>query len=220
MRLVFLGAPGAGKGTVAELLHERLKVVHLSSGDLLREAVRRRSLIGQQAARCMQEGALVPDALVTDLMLQHLNDLGEEQSFTLDGFPRTGEQAQALDQALAQRCQAPIDLAVDFEVSSETVVSRLAGRRVCGSCGANYHLVTLPPRVAGRCDRCGSELQTRADDRPETILKRLQVYQEQTAPLLAFYRAQGKLRTTTGETGIEQQYQVLLELLRRERLVG
>ncbi len=216
MRLVFLGPPGAGKGTMAVLLDERLHVAHLSSGDLLRGAARRGDPVGQEVARIMESGALVPDELVTKLVLQHLEGLSTDRSFVLDGFPRTVDQARALDRALAG---SPIDRAVDFEMSQPMVVKRLAGRRVCGGCGANYHLVTLPPRKEGICDRCSAPLQVREDDRPETILKRLNVYHQQTEPLLVFYRQQGKLKAVSGELGIEQQYQALLQLLKDERLV-
>ncbi len=204
---------------MAALLNQRLKVAHLSSGDLLREALRRGDPIGQEASRYMKEGALVPDELVTKLMVQRVEELGAKRPFVLDGFPRTVDQTRALDEELAFRSHAPVDLAVDFEISAQkTVVTRLAGRRVCASCGSTYHLMRLPPRNPGVCDRCGATLVARADDQPETILKRLNVYREQTEPLLFFYRAQGKLRSLSGEMGVEEQYQSLIQLLEREHL--
>lgn len=216
MRLVFFGPPGAGKGTMAALIQERLRVAHLSSGDLLREAVRRGDSIGQEVSRLMQVGLLVPDALVTGLVLQRLDEWTGDRDFVLDGFPRTVDQAQALDQALTEKGQGPIDLAIDFELSPSTMVTRLAGRRVCGHCGTNYHLVTMPPKRKGLCDRCGAPLQARADDQPDTILKRLSVYREDTMPVLVYYRKQGKLRTVSGELQIEDQYQALLQVLPQE----
>ncbi len=219
MRLIFLGPPGAGKGTLAGLLKERLGVAHLSSGDLLREAVHRGDDIGKAASNFIRAGVLVPDDLVTGLMLRLLLGLKESESFVLDGFPRTVEQAKTLDQSLADKGQRPISLVVDFELSPETVVTRLAGRCVCTKCGANYHVDRLPPRKSGICDRCGAPLQSRSDDQPETIGKRLAVYQQQTAPLVAFYRKQWKLRVVSGELEIEPQYQALLSVLKEEQLV-
>lgn len=220
MRLVFLGPPGAGKGTVAALLDDRLRVMHLSSGDMLREAVRRGDPLGQEANQYMKAGTLVPDQLVTGLVLRHLEGVEPRESFVLDGFPRTVEQAQASDEALAGRGQAPIDRAINFEIAPKTVVERLVGRRICQRCGIIYHVTRIPPRRASFCDRCGGPLKARTDDKPETILKRLAVYHEQTEPLLAFYRAQGKLRVLSGEYPIQEQYETLMDLLKKEQLVS
>lgn len=218
MRLVFLGPPGAGKGTQAELLSERRKVKALASGNILREAIRNGDPIGREAARCMANGVLVPNGLVTDLILGRLRPVGPVDSFVLDGFPRTVSQAQALDAWLQERNQPGIDLAVDFEIGADAILRRLAGRRICKKCGANYHLQNLPPNREEICDRCGGELGTRSDDDPGTIPKRLVVYHEETEPLLSFYRAQGKLRTVPGDLAIEAQYGAVTELLRGERL--
>lgn len=219
MRLVFLGPPGAGKGTQAELLLERQGVMFLASGNILRDAIRDGDPIGREAARCMEMGVLVPDELVTDLILKRLEPIGAGDSFVLDGFPRTESQARALDSWLAQRNQPPIQLAVDFDISPEKVIKRLAGRRICKRCGANYHLKNLPPKRPGICDRCGQELQTRPDDHLSTIGNRLTVYREETEPLLNYYRAQKKLRMVPGELDIEDQYHALLSLLKTERLL-
>ncbi len=219
MRLVFLGPPGAGKGTVAVLLDDRLQVTHLSSGDLLREAVRRQDPLGEEANQYMKAGTLVPDQLVTGLILKHLEGLEPAESFVLDGFPRTVEQAQALDKSLAGRGQVPIDRAINFEIAPTTVIDRLNGRRICEHCRIIYHVTRIPPVRAGVCDRCGTPLRARTDDQPETILKRLAVYHEQTEPLLEFYRGQGKLRMVSGEQKMEEQYETLMDLLKKEQLV-
>ena len=200
------------------MLFERRKVRALASGNILREAIRNGDPIGQEAARCLREGVLVPNGLVTDLILSRLQPIGPGDSFVLDGFPRTVSQAQSLDAWLQQRNQPGLDLAVDFEIAADAVLRRLAGRRICRKCGANYHLQNFPPKRGGRCDRCGGELGKRSDDDPETIPKRLVVYHEETEPLLSFYRAQGKLRTVPGDLAIEAQYDAVMDLLQRERL--
>ncbi len=219
MRVILLGPPGAGKGTQAVLLKERLGLMELSSGDLLREAVKRKDPIGREAVRYMQIGALVPDEMVVGLILQHLGRFQKDQSFVLDGFPRTEDQARALERRLAEENQAPMDLAVDFEMPEEKVIQRLAGRRICAACGAIYHAETLPSRRPGICDRCGGRLEVRGDDQLETIRRRLRVYRDETQPLLNFYQAQGKLRKLSGDLEIEEQYQALVNLLRAEGLL-
>lgn len=219
MRLIFLGPPGAGKGTQAELLSERHGVAHLSSGDLLRHSARREDPVGRQMSEMMQAGSLVPDSVVTGLVLSRVEELGKQHSFVLDGFPRTVEQARALDAKLKEKFYSPIDLAVDFEIADRAVAARLAGRRVCERCGANYHVTRLPPRREALCDSCGGSLVRRADDQPETIQKRLSVYQEETLPLLHFYQGQGKLKKVPGDLQVEEQYHALVALLKGEQLV-
>ena len=219
MRLIFLGPPGAGKGTQASLLLQRYGTVSLASGDILREAIRRGDSIGRQARQFMENGSLVPDEMITELILQRLETLGKEQSFVLDGFPRTEAQAQALDEWLVRAGHKPVDRVVDFDISEEKIIRRLAGRRICGGCGASYHLQNLQPRREGFCNRCGGALRMREDDLPETIRKRLAVYHRQTEPLLKFYRSQGKLRVVPGDLEIEAQYEALLQLLKEEQLV-
>lgn len=220
MRVVLLGPPGAGKGTQAVLLKERLKNMYLSSGDILREAVKRDDPIGQEANRYMRAGALVPDDLVAGLILQHLRKFEKNESFVLDGFPRTREQACVLDARLSEENQAAIDLVVDFEMPEGKIIRRLAGRRICTGCGAIYHTQKLKPKRSGVCDRCGGRVEVRSDDQPGTIRRRLKVYREQTQPLLDFYKTQGKLRNLSGDLEIEDQYQALVDLLRKEGLIG
>ncbi len=203
---------------MATFAAERLQMVHLSSGDLLREAVRQQNAVGRQARRFMERGTLVPDRLVVRFILERLQGLGSDRPVVLDGFPRTVEQAVRLDEMLTEEGHRPIDLAIDFEISEETVVKRLVGRKVCSRCGANYHVVTLPPRESDLCDRCGASLSARADDELQTIRKRLKSYREETSGLLEFYRSQGKLRLLSGEPAIEEQYQSLVRLLQEERL--
>ncbi len=219
MRAVFLGPPGAGKGTQGELLSKRLGIRCLASGNILREAIRNGDPVGKKAVGLMEQGALVPDQLVTDLILKRLEPLGSGDSFVLDGFPRTEAQALALDARLAQRGQPAIDVAVDFEIPADKIIRRLAGRRICRGCGANYHLENLPPKRPGVCDRCGEGLESRQDDQPETIRKRLVVYHDETEPLLSFYRAQGKLRAVRGDLEIEEQYKAVVDLLKKEDLL-
>ncbi len=197
---------------MAAAFEKRFGVRHLSSGDLLREALRRGDSLGKEAARWMKSGALVPDQLVTDLIGDHLDHLGPTADFVLDGFPRTAEQARALDRRLSSGGHVPIDRAIRFEVSMETIVNRLAGRRVCRQCGANYHVVTLPPRRSGVCDSCGGILEIRGDDQPETVRRRVEVYQDQIQPLEAYYEAQGKLRELSGESSVEKQVNGLVAL--------
>lgn len=215
MRLVLLGPPGAGKGSLALRLKDRWGLAHVASGDLLREAVRARTPLGRQVQGSLARGALVPDPVVEQLVFERLRGVPRQPGFVLDGFPRTEAQAQALDQVLAAD-GASLDRVLDLETSPEMIVRRLAGRRVCRACGANYHVTNMPPAREGSCDRCEGALEQRQDDRPDTIRQRLQVYAEQTAPLLAYYRARGVLRTLDGQLDIEPLVAAFEALSRRE----
>jgi adenylate kinase len=191
-RFVFLGPPGAGKGTQARQLAAALGVPHVAPGDLFREAATAGTALGLEAKRYMDRGVLVPDGVVIRMIADRLARADAKLGFILDGFPRTPEQAAALDELLADAGQG-LDRVVFFDVDEPEIVRRLTGRRVCPSCGSLYHLVSSPPRVANRCDRCGSELILRDDDREETVRTRLGVYARQTAPLLERYRERGLL---------------------------
>ena len=210
MRIVLLGPPGAGKGTQARALAESLGVPHIASGDLLREHRQRGTDLGREAQSYMDRGLLVPDDLVIRMILERLSQPDAQRGFILDGFPRTLEQAQALDSALGEQA---VERVLLFRVSDEEIVRRLSARLTCRVCGAVYNLLTQPPRTPGRCDRCGGELYQREDDRPEVVRQRLRTYWEQTAPLVDHYRRQGKLVEVNGEGPPEEVARRLREAL-------
>jgi adenylate kinase len=207
-----MGTPGAGKGTQAELLASRLAACHISTGDALRAAVRNGSGRGLEARRYMDRGQLVPDDVVIDIVAERLEGADCRGGFLLDGFPRTAVQATALDALLARRGQ-PLDGVVLIAVPREEAVRRLAGRRVCASCGTMFHVSFQPPREDGRCDRCGGSLVQREDDREETIRDRLAVYERETAPVLAHYRSHGLLREVEGTGSREDVFRRIQENL-------
>lgn len=212
MRLVFLGAPGAGKGTQAELLASRFQLPKISTGDILREAVRNKTVLGLQAKAWLDQGKLVPDAVVVGIVKQKLGEPMCAKGFLLDGFPRTIRQAEDLDDLLSSRGER-LDRVVNFVVPRDQVVRRLTGRRSCSKCHAVFHVELNPPRRAGICDRCGSELVQRSDDKRETVEARLSVYEQQTAPLVDYYRQRGLLSELDGSGRIEEVHQRLMELL-------
>jgi len=191
-RLVLLGAPGVGKGTQAAEISRRTGLPHISTGDLLRAAIREGSPLGRRVAAIVERGELVPDGLVAEVMEERLARPDAADGFLLDGFPRTVAQADLLDRILAKRSQA-LDRVIGIEVPEAEIVERLAGRRSCGHCGATYHVRHNRPKVDGVCDRCGSELRQRPDDVEAVIAQRLKAYREQTEPLVARYRKTGKL---------------------------
>ncbi|EFQ24040.1 adenylate kinase [Aminomonas paucivorans] len=198
MRLILLGPPGAGKGTQAASVIERFTIPHLSTGDMLRDHVKRGTVLGVEAKSFMDSGKLVPDGLIIAMMEDRLRQEDCGRGFLLDGFPRTLPQAEALD-ALLSRLGVSLDAVVLLDVTDGVVVERLCGRRVCKDCGAIYHVSFHPSRVSGICDLCGGELVQRDDDREDVIRKRLGVYHEQTSPLVAYYEKQDILRRVNAE---------------------
>ena len=203
MNLILLGPPGAGKGTQAKLLEHKFSLTQLSSGDMLRAAVLAHTQVGKQAKAYMDGGALVPDGLVMEVVFEHLSGMKETKGFILDGFPRTVDQAEALDNWLDERGSG-IDRVIVIQVRDERLVERIAGRVTCAKCGEGYHDAFKPPAHQGVCDKCGSdEFKRRADDNPATVKNRLKTYHAQTAPLITYYTEQGKVALVDGEAAIE-----------------
>ncbi len=199
---ILLGAPGAGKGTVAAQIAERTSAVHVSTGAMLREALKQETPAGLAAKAYMDQGALVPDPVLVEMIGELLATAEPGTVFLFDGFPRNESQAAQLD-ALLEGRDATVEGAICLEVPEAVIMDRLGGRRVCPSCGAGYHVRNIPPRQDGMCDACGSELVVRPDDNPETIANRLKVYEAQTAPLIAWYARSGKLRPVDGAGDVE-----------------
>jgi len=202
VRLIFLGPPGAGKGTQARVLAREWAVPQIATGDMLREAVAAGTPLGLQAKRIMDEGGLVPDDVIVGLIAERLREADAANGFILDGFPRTIGQAEALDRLLKDLGQS-LDAVVYFKVAEPELIRRLTGRRLCRQCQTAYHMVSAPPRREGVCDRCGGSLYQRDDDGEATVRNRLAVYQRQTAPLLDYYRDRGQLATVDGEGTID-----------------
>ena len=219
MNIVLLGAPGAGKGTQAEFLAEELGVPHVASGDLFREALKGDTPLGRQARSYMDRGELVPDAVTIAMVRERLQQPDTERGVILDGFPRTVEQAEALDQILAEDGRH-VDLAVFINVRPEVLVQRLSGRWICQDCQGVYHTLHNPPQVVGSCDACGGALYQRTDDRPETQARRIEVYLQQTAPLIDYYRNQGRLVEVDGEQDIAAVRGALHAAVERVQAVG
>jgi adenylate kinase len=207
--VILFGAPGAGKGTQAAILAEKTGLVHITTGELFREAIRQETELGKQAKPYYDRGQLVPDHLTIAMLLERLAQGDCARGCLLDGFPRTLEQATALDEALAQEGKA-IEKVAYIQVPQNELLSRLSGRWTCRQCGSVYHERFQPPRQAGRCDQCGGELYQREDDKPETVRRRLEVYFQQTAPLIDYYRARGKLVEIDGDRSVEEVAESLL----------
>jgi adenylate kinase len=212
MRLVFLGAPGVGKGTQADRAAVHYRIRKISTGDLLREAVRNQSSLGREAKEHMDQGRLVPDSVVIGLVQEKLSDSSCASGFILDGFPRTVPQADALGKVLDER-SLRLDRVINFRVSREEIVKRLSGRRSCPKCQATYHLEFAPSKNGGLCDRCGEGLIQRSDDQREAIEMRLRVYEEQTAPLIDFYEKRQVLSHLNGAEAVEMVYHNLVKAL-------
>lgn len=201
MNLVMLGAPGAGKGTQAKILSDKYSIPHISTGDIFRDNIKRGTELGKKAESYMEKGLLVPDELVVDLVAERIRQEDCQEGFILDGFPRTIPQAESLE-AVMEAAGRKIDGAIDIAVPDAVITKRMSGRRACAVCGATYHVVNMPPEKEGVCDKCGGELVLRDDDQPETVLKRLDVYHEQTQPLIDFYEAKGLLVPVDGTKDI------------------
>ena len=212
MNLIFLGPPGSGKGTQAKMLVDKYGIPQISTGDILREAVKEGTPLGKEAKKYMDEGKLVPDEVVVGIVRERLKEPDCTKGFILDGFPRTIPQAEALDKTL-QEMGKGIDHVLSLEVDKEELVRRLSGRRTCKKCGAMYHIIFDPPKKDGVCDRCGGELYQRDDDKEETIRERLRVYEEQTAPLIEYYRKKGLLRPIDGVGKIEEIFARIRETI-------
>ena len=208
MRVIMLGAPGAGKGTQAIKIAEKYSIPHISTGDIFRANIKNNTELGQQAKKYMDQGLLVPDELVVDLVVDRLKQDDCANGYVLDGFPRTIPQAKAL---LAAR--EKVDFALNVDVPDENIVRRMSGRRACIRCGATYHVEFAPPKVEDTCDACGNNLVLRYDDTPETVQKRLGIYHEQTKPLIDYYTEIGILRTIDGTVEIEEVFQEIVNIL-------
>ena len=212
MKIIMLGAPGAGKGTQAKMIADKYGVPHVSTGDIFRANIKNGTELGMEAKKYMDQGLLVPDELTVKILLDRVSQPDCKNGYVLDGFPRTIPQAEVLDKALAELGES-IDYAIDVDVPDENIVKRMSGRRACVSCGATYHVVHVPPKKEGICDRCGSELILRDDDKPETVKNRLDVYHKQTQPLIDFYTTKGVLKTVDGTVDMQDVFKALVAIL-------
>ncbi len=209
MNLILLGAPGAGKGTQAEVISKELGIPQISTGNILREAVKNGTDYGLKAKSFMDSGALVPDEVVIGILKDRIAEDDCKNGFILDGFPRSVPQAEALE-----NMGVKIDKVVELSVPDEDIKSRLGGRRVCESCGASYHIVNKPTKTEGVCDSCGGKVSARVDDAPETVLKRLETYHTTTAPLVDFYKSRGKLSTVEGKPTVKETSEDMLKAIK------
>ena len=212
MKIVMLGAPGAGKGTQAKKIADRYQIPHISTGDIFRSNIKNGTELGMKAKAYMDAGNLVPDSLTLELVVDRLNQTDCKNGYVFDGFPRTIPQAEALTGALAAKGEK-VDFAIDIEVPDDEIVKRMSGRRACIKCGATYHILFNAPQEDGICDRCGSELTMREDDRPSTVLNRLSIYHKQTQPLIDYYEEKGCLAQFDGTKDVEEVFRDILEVL-------
>lgn len=212
MKIIMLGAPGAGKGTQAKKIADVCKIPHISTGDIFRANIKNGTELGAKAKEYMDKGLLVPDELVCDLVVDRIQQSDCERGYILDGFPRTIPQAEALTNAL-NAIEQKLDYAIDVAVPDENIVRRMSGRRACVGCGATYHMVYNSTKVEGICDACSGQLILRDDDKPETVQKRLEVYHKQTQPLIDYYTSQGILVAVDGTKGMEDVFRDILKVL-------
>lgn len=212
MKIIMLGAPGAGKGTQAQMIADKYKVPHISTGDIFRANIKNGTELGMEAKKYMDQGLLVPDELTVKILLDRVAQEDCQNGYVLDGFPRTIPQANVLEEAL-NKLGDKIDFAINVDVPDEHIVRRMGGRRACLSCGATYHIEHVPPKAEGICDKCGKELVLRDDDKPETVKNRLDVYHEQTQPLIEFYGKRGVLKTIDGTVDMQDVFAAIVSIL-------
>ena len=212
MKIIMLGAPGAGKGTQAKKIAEKYGIPHISTGDIFRANIKNQTELGMKAKGYMDQGMLVPDELTLELIMDRFTNDDCKNGYVLDGFPRTIPQAEALTKALADK-QDAVDYAINVDVPDEAIVTRMSGRRACLACGGTYHIKFNPTKVEGICDACGGELVLRADDKPETVQKRLDVYHEQTQPLIDYYQTQNILKEVDGTLPMEDVFRAIIAIL-------
>ena len=212
MKIIMLGAPGAGKGTQAKMIAEKYSIPHVSTGDIFRANIKDQTELGMEAKKYMDQGLLVPDELTVKILLDRVAKDDCKNGYVLDGFPRTIPQAEVLDKAVSELNES-IDFAINVDVKDENIVKRMSGRRACLKCGATYHIEHIPPKKDGICDKCGSELVLRDDDKPETVQKRLNVYHEQTQPLIDYYNKKGILREVDGSQDMKDVFSAIVAIL-------
>lgn len=212
MKIIMLGAPGAGKGTQAKMIAEKCGIPHISTGDIFRANIKNGTELGAKAKEYMDKGLLVPDELVCDLVVDRIQQADCEKGYILDGFPRTIPQAEALEAAL-NAIEQKLDYAIDIDVPDENIINRMSGRRACVGCGATYHVVFNPTKVEGKCDVCGESLILRDDDKPETVKKRLDVYHTQTQPLIDFYTERKVLVEVDGTQSMGKVFDDIMKIL-------
>jgi adenylate kinase len=212
MKIVMLGAPGAGKGTQAKKIAAKYNIPHISTGDIFRANIKANTELGQKAKTFMDQGLLVPDELVVDLVMDRFAQDDAKNGYVLDGFPRTIPQAEALDEALSKASEK-LDYAINVDVPDENIIHRMSGRRACLACGGTYHIKYIPTKVEGICDVCGGKLVLRDDDKPETVKKRLDVYHEQTQPLIDYYENSGILRNVDGTVDMDVVFNEIVKIL-------
>nr|WP_297709323.1 adenylate kinase [uncultured Butyrivibrio sp.] len=212
MKIIMLGAPGAGKGTQAQMIADKYNIPHISTGDIFRANIKNGTELGKKAKEYMDKGLLVPDELTVQLLLDRVANDDCKDGYVLDGFPRTIPQADVLDAELT-KLGDKVDFAVNVDVPDENIVRRMSGRRACLKCGATYHIEHIPPKVEGICDKCGSELVLREDDKPETVQNRLSVYHEQTQPLIDYYDKKNILKTVDGTKDMQEVFNDIVNIL-------
>lgn len=214
MKIIMLGAPGAGKGSQASRIAKEYQLPHISTGDIFRANLKEETELGKRAKSFMDKGELVPDDITIAMLLERIHKEDCKNGYILDGFPRTIPQAEALKEALAKKDEK-IDLALDVEASDELIIKRMAGRRTCPACGAIYHIVTLPPKTEGICDRCGADLIQRKDDNEETVKNRLKIYHEVTEPLISYYKKEGILEEIDGAEELDKVFEKVKRIIHK-----